>query len=204
MKISINWLREYLKTDASDEIICSLLTEIGLEVSDVYDFESIKGGLKGILVGKVESCEKHPNADKLKITKVNLGDKKTVQIICGAPNIDANKTVLVAPVGSILYFGEKEIKIDKVKLRGIYSEGMICSEKELNISEDNKGIMILNENHKPGTNASDIIKIQKVAPINRIMKLEKLYLLNITTLNKKIIHIGINQDASPKITNNNE
>ena len=190
MKISINWLREYLKTDASDEIICSLLTEIGLEVSDVYDFESIKGGLKGILVGKVESCEKHPNADKLKITKVNLGDKKTVQIICGAPNIDANKTVLVAPVGSILYFGEKEIKIDKVKLRGIYSEGMICSEKELNISEDNKGIMILNENHKPGTNASDIIKIQK----------DKIIDIDLTpNRNDAMSHIGVAKDLYAKM-----
>ena len=190
MKISINWLREYLKTDASDETICSLLTEIGLEVSDVYDFESIKGGLKGILVGRVESCEKHPNADKLKITEVNLGNKKTVQIICGAPNIDANKTVLVAPVGSILYFGEKEIKIDKVKLRGIYSEGMICSEKELNIGEDNKGIMILNENYKPGTKASDIIKIEK----------DKIIDIDLTpNRNDAMSHIGVAKDLYAKM-----
>jgi len=190
MKISINWLREYLKTDASDETICSLLTEIGLEVSDVYDFESIKGGLKGILVGRVESCKKHPNADKLKITEVNLGDKKNVQIICGAPNIDANKTVLVAPVGSMLYFGEKEIKIDKVKLRGIYSEGMICSEKELNIGEDNKGIMILNEHYKPGTNASDVVKVQK----------DKIIDIDLTpNRNDAMSHIGVAKDLYAKM-----
>ena len=190
MKISLNWLRNYLKTDVSNEKLYSLLTEIGLEVSNIENFESIPGGLKDIIIGKVENCKKHPNADKLKITEVNIGKKENLQIICGAPNINKNQYVLVAPINSYLHIKKQKIKIEKRKLRGVYSEGMICSEKELNISEENAGIMILKNKHKPGTAASKIINIEKDQIID----------IDLTpNRNDAMSHIGVAKDLYAKL-----
>lgn len=147
MKISRNWLQEYIKTDLKTEKIGEFLTDIGLEVEGIEKFEQIKGGLLGIVVGKVLTCEKHPNADKLNKTTVDIGGEIPLQIVCGAPNVAAGQTVPVATVGSKIYTkvgGNFEIK--QAQIRGEVSQGMICSEDELGIGEDHGGIMILDDN----------------------------------------------------------
>ncbi len=146
MKISNNWLKDFIKTDLSSEKIGAFLTDIGLEVEGIEKYESVKGSLEGIIVGKVLTCEQHPNADKLKITTVEIGEGKILNIVCGAPNVAAGQTVPVAVVGTKIY--DKKggfFEIAKAKIRGEVSEGMICAEDELGLSDDHGGIMVLDE-----------------------------------------------------------
>lgn len=161
MKISYNWLCKYIKTDLSVEKIASILTDTGLEVEDVEEIESVKGSLKGVVVGEVIECEKHPNADKLKLTKVNLGDQ-IVQIVCGAPNVEKGQKVPVATIGTSLYSEDgSEFKIKKSKIRGEESFGMICAEDELGLGKSYEGILVLDTNLKVGTPLNEVIPVSK-------------------------------------------
>ena len=161
MKISINWLKDYLETDHTPEEISEILTNLGLEVEKISDFESIEGGLKGVVAGKVLECGKHPNADRLKVTSIDIGSNEVLEIICGAPNIEKGQIVPVATVGSKIYTNEGiEIKIKKSKIRGVVSNGMVCAEDEIGLGDSHEGIMVLEKNVKPGTPISDLFNIQ--------------------------------------------
>ena len=161
MKISYNWLKQYLNLDLEVTKVGEILTDIGLEVEGIDKFSSIKGGLKGIIIGEVIEKYKHPNADKLNLTKVDVGQGEALQIVCGAPNVDVGQKVPVASVGTILYNENSEIKIKKGKIRGEYSYGMICSEKELGLGSDDSGIMVLSENVINGTLGSEYFEIEE-------------------------------------------
>ena len=144
MKISDSWLKKYITTEITKEKISEYLTDIGLEVEGADAFESIKGSLEGVVVGKVLTCEKHPNADKLKVTTVDLGKNNVVQIVCGAPNVEAGQTVPVATVGTKIYSDSGEFfEIKEAKIRGEKSVGMICAEDELGLGKSHDGIMVL-------------------------------------------------------------
>ncbi|WP_394759172.1 phenylalanine--tRNA ligase subunit beta [Flavobacterium sp.] len=161
MKISYNWLKQFIKTDWDSEKTASMLTDLGLEVEGIEKYQSIKGGLEGIVVGHVLTCIQHPNADKLKITTVDLGDNNPIQIVCGASNVAAGQKVPVATIGTILYDKEgKSFEIKKGKIRGEESHGMICAEDELGLGDSHEGIMILDENLKPGTAAETVFNIE--------------------------------------------
>ena len=159
MKISLNWLQQYIKLDLEVNKISEYLTDTGLEVEGVEEIESIKGGLKGIIIGEVLSCEQHPNADRLKVTTVNIGES-VLDIVCGAPNVKAGQKVPVATVGSVIYDGEESFTIKKSKIRGEVSEGMICGEDELGLGNTTDGIMVLDDNVKVGTLASEYFKVE--------------------------------------------
>ena len=161
MKISYNWLKQFVNIDWDAKKTGDLLTDLGLEVEGIEKFTSVKGGLEGIVVGHVISCQKHPNADRLKITKVDIGREKPLAIVCGAPNVDAGQKVPVALVGTTLYDkDEKPWKIKKGKIRGEVSEGMICAEDELGLGANHDGIMILDETTIPGTPLNQVIPIE--------------------------------------------
>jgi len=161
MKISYNWLKQFLQVDWDAQKTGELLTDLGLEVEGISQYESVKGGLKGIVVGQVLTCEKHPNADKLKLTTVDIGQEAPLQIVCGAPNVAAGQKVPVATVGTTLYTPEGEAwVIKKGKIRGEVSEGMICAEDEIGIGESHDGIMVLNEELIPGTPCSKVFDIE--------------------------------------------
>lgn len=162
MKISYNWLKQFLKIDWEAEKTGELLTDLGLEVEGIDTIESIKGSLAGIVVGKVLSCEQHPNADRLKVTTVDLGDDQPVQIVCGAPNVAEGQTVPVATIGTILYDDKgKSFKIKKGKIRGEESHGMICAEDELGLGTSHDGIMVLDDDLEAGTPAAEVFNIEK-------------------------------------------
>ena len=159
MKISYKWLKDYIDFDLSPEKLAEVLTDTGLEVGGIEEVESIKGGLKGVVVGHVETCVPHPNSDHLSKTTVNVGDV-VLPIVCGAPNVAAGQTVLVATVGTTLYSGDEEFTIKRAKIRGEESQGMICSEIELGLGSDASGIMVLDGAVVAGTKASDHFKIE--------------------------------------------
>ncbi|WP_350288319.1 phenylalanine--tRNA ligase subunit beta [uncultured Croceitalea sp.] len=161
MKISYNWLKQFLQLDWEAEKTGELLTDLGLEVEGISNFESVKGGLNGIVVGHVLTCIKHPNADRLKLTTVDIGLENPVQIVCGAPNVAAGQKVPVATIGTTLYTnGNEAWQIKKGKIRGEESHGMICAEDELGLGDDHDGILVLNETLKPGTPCSSIFEIE--------------------------------------------
>ncbi len=161
MKISYNWLKQFIKIDWNAEKTGELLTDLGLEVEGIERYESVKGGLKGIVVGEVLTCEQHGNADRLKVTTVNIGGDTPLQIVCGAPNVAAGQKVPVATIGTTLYTAEGEAwTIKKGKIRGEESHGMICAEDELGLGESHDGIMILNADLKVGTTAADIFDVE--------------------------------------------
>ncbi|OSY89370.1 phenylalanyl-tRNA synthetase subunit beta [Tenacibaculum holothuriorum] len=161
MKISYNWLRQFLQIDWEAEKTGELLTDLGLEVEGIEKVESIKGSLQGVVVGEVLTCEKHPNADKLRVTTVNLGGEAPVQIVCGAPNVAAGQKVPVATIGTMLYDDKGEgFKIKKGKIRGEESHGMICAEDELGLGKGHDGIMVLEESLVPGTPCSEVFNIE--------------------------------------------
>ena len=161
MKISINWLKEYLETKSNPEEISDILTNLGLEVEKILPFESIKGGLTGVVAGKVLKCEKHPNADRLKVTSIDLGNNETSEIVCGATNIMEGQIVPIAKVGSKIYTnGGDEIKIKKSKIRGVVSNGMVCAEDEIGLGESHDGIMVLDSKIKPGTPISEVFNVE--------------------------------------------
>ena len=160
MKLSYNWLKKYIDLDIDANELSILLTDCGLEVEGMEKFESIKGGLKGIKVGKVISCEKHPNADKLSKTTVDLGTGELLPIVCGAPNVAKGQTVLVATVGTTLYDGDDSFVIKKSKIRGEASMGMICAEDELQIGESHDGIMVIDDSFETGADASKYFPVE--------------------------------------------
>jgi len=161
MKISYNWLKQFLKIDWDSNRTAELLTDLGLEVEGVSSFESVKGGLKGIVVGEVLSCVQHPNADRLKLTTVGTGQNAPLQIVCGAPNVAVGQKVAVATIGTTLYTGEgTPWIIKKSKIRGEESQGMLCSEVELGIGEGQDGIMVLSESIQVGTPCAEIFEVE--------------------------------------------
>ncbi|NVJ88174.1 MAG: phenylalanine--tRNA ligase subunit beta [Flavobacteriaceae bacterium] len=161
MKISYNWLQQFLTIDWEATKVGELLTDLGLEVEGIEKIESVKGSLKGVVVGEVLTCVKHSNADRLKVTTVDIGKENPVQIVCGAPNVAAGQKVPVATVGTMLYDANGEgFKIKKGKIRGEESNGMICAEDELGLGSDHDGIMVLDKKLKVGTPAAEVFNIE--------------------------------------------
>jgi phenylalanyl-tRNA synthetase beta chain len=159
MKISYNWIKDYLNIDIDPHKLSEILTGIGLEVEGVEEWESVKGGLKGVVIGEVLTCKKHPYADKLSVTTVNIGLPEPLQIVCGAPNVASGQKVPVATIGTTVYKGDQSLEIKKSKIRGEFSEGMICAEDELGLGSGHEGIMVLDNNAKPGTPADEYFGI---------------------------------------------
>ncbi|WP_431121486.1 phenylalanine--tRNA ligase subunit beta [Flagellimonas flava] len=161
MKISYNWLKQFLQIDWKAAKTGELLTDLGLEVEGISNFESVKGGLNGVVVGHVLTCDKHPNADRLKVTTVDVGAETPLKIVCGAPNVAAGQKVPVATIGTTLYTKEGESwQIKKGKIRGEESHGMICAEDELGLGESHDGIMVLSEALQPGTPCAKVFDIE--------------------------------------------
>ncbi|TAL74209.1 MAG: phenylalanine--tRNA ligase subunit beta, partial [Bacteroidetes bacterium] len=161
MKISYNWIKDYLKIDLEPARVAEILTEIGLEIEGMEEWESVKGGLEGVVIGEVLTCKKHPDADKLSITTVDIGASQPVQIVCGAPNVAVGQKVPVATTGTVVFKGDESLEIKKSKIRGELSEGMICAQDELGLGNSHDGIMVLNNDAKPGTPASSYFKVVK-------------------------------------------
>jgi phenylalanyl-tRNA synthetase beta chain len=159
MTISYNWLSNYLPETIEPERLSKILTAIGLEVESLEKYESIKGGLQGLVIGEVLTCTKHPDADKLSLTTVNIGTGEPLHIVCGAPNVAAGQKVIVATIGTTIYpYNSEPVTMKKAKIRGAESMGMICAEDEIGLSDNHAGIMILPADVKPGTPAADYFK----------------------------------------------
>ncbi|MEG0253829.1 MAG: phenylalanine--tRNA ligase subunit beta, partial [Muribaculaceae bacterium] len=160
MNISYNWLKEYINFDLNPNELADALTSLGLEIGTVEEVETIKGGLEGLVIGKVLTCDVHPNSDHLHITTVDLGDGIATKIVCGAPNVAAGQHVVVATLGTKLYDGDQEFVIKKSKIRGEESIGMICAEDEIGIGTSHDGIIVLDDSVAPGTLAKDYYNIK--------------------------------------------
>ena len=160
MNISYKWLKEYVDFDLTPQEVCDALTSTGLEVGALEEVQSVKGGLKGLYVGKVLTCEMHPNSDHLHVTTVDLGHENPSQIVCGAPNVTAGQKVIVADLGCVLYDGDKEFVIKKSKLRGVESCGMICAEDEIGIGTSHDGIIVLPEDAPVGQPAAEYYNLE--------------------------------------------
>ena len=161
MNISYNWLKEYIDFDLAPEEVCAALTSIGLESDGVEEVESVRGGLRGLVIGKVLTCEAHPNSDHLHITTCDLGQDAPVQIVCGAPNVAAGQTVVVATVGTTLYDPEgNSFQIKRSKIRGVESLGMICAEDEIGVGESHDGIIVIDREVAPGTPAAKFFNLR--------------------------------------------
>ena len=160
MNISYKWLKEYVDFDLTPQEVCDALTSTGLEVDALEEVQSIKGGLKGLYVGKVLTCEMHPDSDHLHVTTVDLGKGEPSQIVCGAPNVAAGQKVIVADLGCVLYDGDKEFLIKKSKLRGVESCGMICAEDEIGVGTDHAGIIVLPDDAVVGTPAAEYYHLE--------------------------------------------
>ncbi len=159
MKISYKWLKNYIDIDIEPARLSEILTNIGLEVEGISTFESIKGGLRGFVIGRVITCDKHSNANSLSVTTVDVGEPDLLKIVCGAPNVAAGQNVIVAPVGTTIYTEDDSFKIKKSKIRGEVSEGMICAEDELGLGKGHDGIMVLEDDIKAGIPAKDYFKV---------------------------------------------
>ena len=155
MKISYKWLKDYIQLDESPEEVAKILTQTGLEVGGLEEVETGKGGMKGLVIGEVLTCEKHPNSDHLSKTTVDVGTGEILPIVCGAPNVAAGQKVVVATEGTTLYMGDDEFTIKKSKIRGEVSQGMICAEDEIGIGTDHEGIIVLENSAKVGMQAKD-------------------------------------------------
>ena len=160
MNISYKWLKEYVDFDLTPQQVCDALTSEGLEVDALEEVQSIRGGLKGLYVGKVLTCEMHPNSDHLHVTTVDLGKGEPQQIVCGAPNVAAGQKVIVADLGCVLYDGDKEFVIKKSKLRGVESNGMICAEDEIGVGTSHEGIIVLPEDAPVGQPAAEYYNLE--------------------------------------------
>lgn len=196
MKISNNWLKDYIKTDLKSEKIGEFLTDIGLEVEGIDQFESIRGSLEGIVVGKVLTCEKHPNADKLKVTTVDVGNGKILNIVCGASNVSAGQVVPVAVIGTKIYDKEGNFfEIKEAKLRGEISQGMICAEDDLCLSDNHDGIMVLDaEKFMVGTPFADYFDIAK----------DEIFEIGLTpNRTDAMSHYGVARDLNAFLVSNN-
>jgi phenylalanyl-tRNA synthetase beta chain len=161
MKISHNWLREYLNFDIEPDELSTILTSIGLEVEGVEEWESVRGGMKGIIIGRVLTCEKHPDADRLSVTTVDTGGSEPLHIVCGAPNVAAGQVVAVALPGTVIFRGDEQFEIKRSKIRGQLSEGMICAEDELGTGTDHEGIIVLDPSARPGSPAADYFGVTR-------------------------------------------
>ena len=160
MKISYNWLKQYVAVDLSPEDAGKILTDTGLEVEGIHKIEAVKGGLAGVVVGEVLTCEQHPDADRLKVTTVSIGTE-TLQIVCGAPNVDVGQKVIVATEGCTLYPSPEEVfKIKKSKIRGVESCGMLCAEDELGLGKGHDGILVLDDSIPNGTTAAQYFELE--------------------------------------------
>ena len=194
MKISNSWLQDYLKVDLSIDEIADLLTDIGLEVEGVEKFESIKGGLEGIVIGKIVTVEKHPDADRLKLTTVDVGQSEPLQIVCGAPNVAVDLKVPVATVGTWLYDGDDSFKIKRSKIRGEISNGMICGPDEIGLGEKTDGIMILSDDAKVGISGSEYFDI----------KTDTVFEIGLTpNRTDAMSHIGVARDLKAALNSRN-
>ncbi|HCY42963.1 MAG TPA: phenylalanine--tRNA ligase subunit beta [Prolixibacteraceae bacterium] len=160
MNISYRWLKDYINLDYTPNEVAAFLTQIGLEVGSMEEVETVKGGLKGLVIGEVLTCEKHPDSDHLSKTTMNVGTGDILPIVCGASNVAAGQKVVVATVGTTLYDGDNEFKIKKSKIRGEASEGMICAEDEIGLGSSHEGIMVLDPSAVPGTPASKYFNIE--------------------------------------------
>ena len=165
MNISYKWLKRYINLQDDAETVAKILTSIGLEVGTVETVETIKGGLKGLVVGEVLTCEPHPNSDHLHITKVNIGEGEPLPIVCGAPNVAAGQKVIVATIGTVLYDGDQSFTIKKGKLRGEDSWGMICAEDEIGVGTDHAGIIVLPADTPVGMPAAEFYHVENDAVI---------------------------------------
>ncbi|MFC2449774.1 MAG: phenylalanine--tRNA ligase subunit beta [Flavobacteriaceae bacterium] len=194
MKISNNWLKDYISTDLNSEKIGTYLTDIGLEVEGIDKFETIKGSLEGIVVGKVLTCEKHPNADKLSKTTVDVGNATILNIVCGAPNVAAGQIVAVAVVGTTLFDKNGgSFTINRTKIRGEVSEGMICAEDEIDLGNSHDGIMVLDETYEVGKLLADYFDIQQ----------DEVYEIGLTpNRTDAISHYGVARDLHAFLTCN--
>ena len=161
MKISYNWIKDYLNIDLDPSNVAEILTAIGLEIEGTDEWVSVKGGLDGVVIGEVLTCKKHPDADKLSVTTVDIGASQPLQIVCGAPNVAAGQKVPVATVGTVVFKGDQSLEIKKSKIRGELSEGKICAEDELGLGSLHDGIMILDKDARPGTPAGSYFKIAR-------------------------------------------
>src|SRR5690606_8457210 len=161
MKISYNWLKQFIKIDWTPEQTGELLTDLGLEVEGIESYQSVKGGLEGVVVGEVLTCVKHPNADKLKITTVNIGTDTPLQRACGASNVAVGQKVPVGNIGTALYTKEDQSwTIKKGSIRGEESHGMICAEDELGLGTSHEGILVLDDSYKVGTSVAEIFEVE--------------------------------------------
>ncbi len=160
MNISYKWLKRYIDFKESPKELAAVFTSTGLECDQIEEVESIRGGLRGLKIGKVLTCEPHPDSDHMHVTTVDVGGDTPLQIVCGAPNVAAGQTVVVATIGTVLYDGDKEFTIKKGKLRGVESLGMICAEDEIGLGKDHSGIMVLPDGVKPGTEAAEYFNVE--------------------------------------------
>ena len=160
MNISYKWLKRYIDFDMTPQELAAALTSLGLECDNVEEVETIRGGLKGLVTGRVLTCVEHPDSDHLHITTVDVGGGEPLQIVCGAPNVAAGQNVVVAVIGTHLYDGDKEFVIKKSKMRGVESFGMICAEDEIGVGSSHDGIMVLPEDVKPGTPAAEYFNVE--------------------------------------------
>ena len=193
MNISYNWLKDYLDLSLTPEEVSSALTSIGLETGGIEEVQAVKGGLEGLVIGKVLTCEAHPNSDHLHITTVDLGDGVPTQIVCGAPNVAAGQHVVVATIGTVLYAGEESFTIKKSKIRGVESNGMICAEDEIGIGTSHDGIIVLPESAVPGT------------PAKKYYNLESDYVLEVDITPNRIdaaSHYGVARDLAAWLKQN--
>ena len=194
MKISYNWLKEYINIDLDANVVAKYLTDTGLEVEGIETVESVKGGLKGIVIGEVLTKDQHPNADRLSITTVDIGQENSLQIVCGAPNVEAGQKVPVATIGTVLYSGEDSFKIKKGKIRGEVSEGMICAEDEIGLGDSHEGIMVLDANAKSGQAASEYFNIES----------DIVFEIGLTpNRSDAMSHIGVARDLAAILHHNN-
>jgi phenylalanyl-tRNA synthetase beta chain len=192
MKISYNWLKNYLQLDIDPEHVSRILTDCGLEVEGIEHYESLKGGLKGVLIGEVITCVKHPDSDHLSVTTVNVGRPELLHIVCGASNVAAGQKIPVATIGTILYSGNEAFEIKKSKIRDELSEGMICAEDELGLGESHEGIMILDPSAKIGTSAKDYFGLYE----------DEVYEIGLTpNRSDATSHYGVARDLAAAINN---
>ncbi len=160
MNISYSWLKQYIDINLSPAEVAKVLTSIGLEVEGIESVEKIKGGLEGFVIGEVKTCQKHPDADKLSVTTVDIGKEDLLNIVCGAPNVAAGQRVVVATIGTTVYKGDESFVIKKAKIRGVESEGMMCAEDETGMGNSHDGIMVLPGSAHVGTPARTYFKAE--------------------------------------------
>ena len=196
MNISYNWLKDYIPGLPGPEELSKILTSVGLEVENMHKYEEIKGSLKGLIIGEVIDCKKHPDADKLKITEVNVGNEKTLQIVCGALNVAIGQKVIVAPVDSVIYpINGEPVTIKKVKIRGVESNGMICAEDEIGIGTSHEGIITLPIESITGTDAANFY-----APYN-----DWIFEIGLTPNRMDAMsHIGVAKDVYAYLSHHNK